>query len=469
MDGIEAEWAAHRPLREVNLWGAVHSDALTLSLRSRLTTELAYALTTLTMCSVMKGSDPGSGYPIQQCPDLLEEMLDLLEDTAFGDTADSIVLPSTGSDFFTNRYISDYIHERESGIFMALNRPQGTEDPVIGSKQRPGAIVTAVTNILRNLALPTQNHPEMSRQYRMFDLLLRLTEVVQDPDGTLRASSAALTLSDLLVVRRDLLQLFSFLAGNINFKAIKLPANSVSRIVSRMFNLVSSFLADGLEAVSPSMSLGRSVSGSDVAMKPPYLADFALELFTRIGLPDSNREAFAQVIPHSSLWKLFTSLVHRLPMVEPDYQLFLREAWISYLEKTIMALYILGFLSPPEVKRRIKDDPSLRFPALIFRMITRFLAGQERATFASCTKRAIETLKVIDDEEDAFARPDDTTAVLAFGMGYGETSETSVEKGMGILAGTARSPSLEFFLATRDVQSDANLFADLDSLLRLDV
>src|ERR1700722_14565805 len=56
-----------RPLQDINEWGTVDIEALTMSIRSRLSTELSYALTTFTLLSTMRGQTPGSGFPIVQC------------------------------------------------------------------------------------------------------------------------------------------------------------------------------------------------------------------------------------------------------------------------------------------------------------------------------------------------------------------------------------------------------------------
>ena len=65
--------SAKRPHRDLPEWGAVDVEALMLSLRSRLSIELSYALTTITLISLIRGT--GAGYVVSSAPDLFEEAL----------------------------------------------------------------------------------------------------------------------------------------------------------------------------------------------------------------------------------------------------------------------------------------------------------------------------------------------------------------------------------------------------------
>src|SRR6266540_607877 len=78
VDAIDKEWKhqmSRRPLRDINEWGVVDTDHLSMSLQSRLAIELSYALTTFTVLSTMRAQTPGSGFPIYNCPDLLDDAL----------------------------------------------------------------------------------------------------------------------------------------------------------------------------------------------------------------------------------------------------------------------------------------------------------------------------------------------------------------------------------------------------------
>ena len=124
------------------------------------------------------------------------------------------------------------------------------------------------------------------------------------------------------------------------------------------------------------------------------------------------------------------SLVHRLPVVDADFQLVTRELWLSYLEKNIMAIYSLTFLAPPELKRKVKTNRSLGFTTVMLRMIQKFLMNlnqEGRMWFLVCACRAIEAMKVVDKCEDSFETPKSTLPTMVFGMGYGEVGENGTD------------------------------------------
>jgi SWI/SNF chromatin-remodeling complex subunit SWI1 len=88
-----------------------------------------------------------------------------------------------------------------------------------------------------------------------------------------------------------------------------------------------------------------------------------------------------------------------------------------------------------------------------------------RPYFSVCAKRAVETLKVVDDGEDAFEMTQNTgSATLSFGVGYGEVGEDHVEKGTGALSGFQEDVVWGIMLQ-KDV--DDSMFRELDSLARV--
>ena len=78
-----------QPLRDIHEWGKVYVDSLTMSIRSRISTELSYGLTTLILLSTMRSAAPDTGFLVGQREELLEEVLDLLEELAFSEEADT--------------------------------------------------------------------------------------------------------------------------------------------------------------------------------------------------------------------------------------------------------------------------------------------------------------------------------------------------------------------------------------------
>ncbi|KAJ7102129.1 hypothetical protein B0H15DRAFT_313165 [Mycena belliarum] len=468
MKAIEAETITsphRRPLRDINDWGIVAVDALTMSIRSQLSTELSYALTTFTLLSTMRGDSPNSGFPIVQCGDLLEEVLDLLEERAFDgveDTSDSVF--SDDGHLPTHRELVNALMEVETQPFACLQPRQGTKDPDLGPRQRPGNIILTIINILRNLSFIPDNGGFLSQQERLFDLMLRVCSVTT-VDGKVAAVSSALSLGDVIAIRKDTLYTLMHLAGLLQFSDP--PSKTALRIVSRAYQLIASYLVDPTEAVSPLACL--QLAGVIGNFKPPFMADIALETFTRLVQSDVNRKVFSRAIPEASIHLLFISSVHRLPVIDPDFQLVLRERWLSYMEKTIMTIYSLVFVSSPDLKRRIKMDRGLGFKGIMLRMIQKFLMNSNhdlKAQFYISARRAVEAMKLLDDCEDSFDTSEATVATLSFGMGYGEVGENNTEKGTGLLGGH-RELAWDL-LMLREVHQDAVMFGELDSLSRVE-
>ncbi|KAL4069547.1 hypothetical protein J3A83DRAFT_4373824 [Scleroderma citrinum] len=464
----EYQRAQRRPLRDINEWGTVDIEALTMSIRSRLTVELSYALTTLTLLSTMKGPTPGSGFPIAQCTDLLEEVLDLLEDEAFDGIADAQQHLTKDTHIPRHRELVAMVHDNESLPFSGLKDGQILNKKNQGPWHRPGHIVLTVTNIIRNLSVVPDNVQFLAKHQRMLGLVLRISSVVvPHGGGPPRAASPCLTLPEVLQVRKDIIHILSNVASMVTFPSTSPCPDSTVQTVTRIFELTASVLVEPVDAISPMQMLKLSGVPFPNCL-PPSLPDVTLDVFTRIAHLDQNRQVFSKVVPQEWIWRLLETLVHRLPVSDADFSFLAREPWLSYLEKTTMAIYVIAFMSPPELKKRIKSDKSLRFSQVMIRMVQRFLttssAPEARTWFMVTARRAIEAMKVVDDGEDAFDTSHSAQPTLAFGMGFGETGEMIVEKGTGMLAGR-RDVAWEL-LMQRDL--DPVLFAELESLTRVE-
>jgi SWI/SNF chromatin-remodeling complex subunit SWI1 len=469
LKAIETELhnSAKRPLRELNEWGTIDIDALTMSIRSKLSTELSYALTTLTLLSTMKGQQPSSGFPINNCPDLLGEILDLVEDVAFGDVEDVHETINLQDDphIVTNRELVDIVYESGMQLFAGLEQRQGSKRVDIGPRQRPANLILTVTNIIRNLSVFTDNVPFLAGQPRLLDLLLRICGI-SEKGSAFNPTSTVLSITDLLAVRKDVLYILCQLAPAIHFSE---GITSLS-VIRRIFYLVASYLVDPAEAVSPVACVqlvGVPLGGN---LKPPSLADISLEVFTRVCQAEGSRLFFSKAVSRPSLWRLFVALVHRLPIVDVDFQLTLRgEPWMSYVEKLVLALYSLGFIFPPELKAKVKKDRRLGFKSVMIRIIQKMFVHvnpDARHFNVILVRRIIETLKLIDDEEDSFDNTKGVVSTLSFGMGYGEVNENDVERGTGLLGGY-KDIGWDILLC-REVSHDDVMFSELESLIRIE-
>ncbi|KAI0274814.1 hypothetical protein BC834DRAFT_965295 [Gloeopeniophorella convolvens] len=460
--------ASLRTLRGLDEWGNIDIDSLTMSLRSRISTELGYGLTTFTLLSIMRGQGT-SGFPIANCPDLMDEALDLLLEITFGgkDGPDASVEPS----IVTYRELVDAILEDGSKPFATLERKQGLKDhDLLGPKQRPGDIVLAIINIMRNLSVVPDNVEFLANHERLLTCMLRVCEVHRKQDGTLRAASDALTLRDVVAIRRDVLYLLVNLSGPIRLAPsiahASNPSPAALEVAQRGYALTASYLVDSAETTIPSELF--LLTGMTANAKPPLLVDAALDVLCRFGQPDVNRQVIAKAVPTAWLRQLFEALMHRLPIVDADFQIAKREAWLSYIEKDIMALYAIAFLAPPSLKEELKKDQQLGFVKIMFRLVRKFTVGvpqEMRGYFAVCARRVVETLKLVDDGDDAFDTSQNTGgAVLSFGVGYGEVGEDQVEKGTGSLSGFQEEVVWGVMLQ-KDV--DDSMFRELESLARV--
>jgi SWI/SNF chromatin-remodeling complex subunit SWI1 len=224
---------------------------------------------------------------------------------------------------------------------------------------------------------------------------------------------------------------------------------------------------DPTEAVSPlviAQQLSIPLHGGN--LKAPTLPDIALEVFTKLSQQDLSRQVFSKSVPLAWLLRLFKSLVHRLPVTDPDFQIAERDTWLAYTEKTVLAIYSLAFLLPPATKADIKVDRSLAFTQVMLRVIQKFLMNpvKERIVFfVVCARRAIEALKLVDDAADSFDMSKSTVPTMSFGMGFNEVGDGEVEKGTGLLGGY-RGLAWDM-LMVREV--DKVMFSELESLARV--
>jgi SWI/SNF chromatin-remodeling complex subunit SWI1 len=455
-------------LRDLSEWGNIDIDALTMSLRSRISTEMGYGLTTFTLLSIMRGQGT-SGFPIANCPDLMDEALDLLLEVGFQEDEPDDAFAETS--IITHKQLVDTILEDGNKTFASLRKVQGMKDfDSLGPKQRPGDIILAIVNIMRNLSVIPDNYDYLANHERLLATLLRVCAAKQTQDGTLHAASCTLTLRDLVAVRRDVLYLLINLSGSVRLAPslvlASTPSPAALQVARRAFMLMASFLVDPSETVNPSELF--MLAGGNANAKPPPLVDAALEVLGRFGQPDANRQVIAKAVPQSWLRQMFETFMHRLPVVDADFQLAKREPWVSYIEKVIMGLYAIAFLAPPAMKEQLKKDHQLGFIKLMLRLVKKFTINVQpemRMLFTVCAKRAVETLKVVDDGEDAFDISQNTGSVtLAFGVGYGEVGEDHVEKGTGSLSGFQEDVILGIMLQ-KDV--DEPMFRELESLVRV--
>ncbi|GJE86009.1 ARID/BRIGHT DNA binding domain-containing protein [Phanerochaete sordida] len=465
LDAIQQEYTrvAQRPMKDLNDWGTVDMEALTLSLRSRLSHELSYALTTISVVTLMPYKQYPS-FPIAQTPDLFEELLDVLEETAFSEAEEDMPRSAPHKPIVTHRHLIKGLIEEGTDPFASLKHKQGFKDSKIGPGQRPGDIAIAITNILRNLAIHHEINAEfLAKHDRVLSLLLRLSSLkLTDSDSTPSPLSPILTTNDLVTIRRDVINILLHIGFAVRF------SSSNIRDARRAIELCASYLVDPVDAIAPwPLLFSQGLPANLHPPKPPTIIDTALEAFTRLSHPDDNRQVLFAAIPEDWLWELLVSLVHRLPVENSDFGVIQRADWLAYLERVMMAIYSIAFLASPALKQRVKADRQLAFTKVMLRVVKKFTiyaTPETRVHFTVAVRRAVEALKLVDEAGDSFDVTPSTMPTLAFGMGYGEHGESRVEKGMGLLSGYQEEITWGLMMQ-REV--DDLLFMELSSLVRV--
>lgn len=461
--------SSHRAFKDINDWGHVDVEALILSLRSRISTELSYALTTFTLLTLMRGPQKDLGFPITQCTDLLEEAIDLLEDLAFDDE-DDLSVENLPPHVVTHRELTNLILEDSNRPFAALDpKPRARDSSDWGPRPQPADIILTTMNIIRNLSNIPENQEYMAKHDRLISICLRLCCLNYSKGPSPVPLSPVFTLPDLLAVRKDVIYTLVNLAGFVLFPSPSNPSPHTRCNVIRAFDLLSSYIVDTVEAVSPfAIIMMTGLAPAVHQPRPPSLVDAALEVFTRLVLPDDTRQLFSIVVPSDWLADYMEALVHRLPLTDPDFQVLMRETWLGYIEKVLLSIYTIAFLAPPQLKKRIKTDRSLAFPKVILRLSKKLLllsqVPEVRGHLASVVRRAIEIMKLVDDAEDSFDTSQSVTPMLSFGVGYGEFNETRIEKGMGLLSAYQEEITWGLMLQR---ETDAQMFEELESLIRI--
>lgn len=433
-----------------------------MSLRSRISTELSYGLTTFTILTLMAWKPPG--LLITQIPDLFEELLDLIEDVAFDIPEDDLPRNAPHSAIITHRYLVNSILEESVSPFSGLKPRRGEKLQKVGPGQRPGDIILAATNIIRNLSVSPENAETLAKHERALSTLLRLCSFKEPKDGSPpTALSSELSTNDVMQIRRDVVNTIVGIGPVMHLSTWK------TRDARRLYEVLASYIIDPSEAVPPFSCLLLNGLPAHVHQTPkvPGLVDAALEAFTRVSHLDENRQVLFASIPEDWLWVMFEALVHRLPVENADFQVVTRADWLAYLERVMMAIYSIAFLASPGLKQRMKDDRQLAFPKVMLRLIKKLTTLAEtnsRQHFAVAVRRAIEALKLVDEAGDSFDVSPSTMPTLAFGMGYGEHGESRVEKGMGILSGYQEDVTWGVMMM-REV--DELMFNELVSLVRV--
>jgi hypothetical protein len=426
-----------RQPRQLGDLGLIDIHSLTMSLRCRIASEVAYALNALALIALQMSGDapntPGVQFLLEKCPELLEELLDLLEETAFGyddgsrspsrnDGVGTASSPADGAHASLDEDLRSYrrLFRRVEAEMSDLVRPSDDQATAVdspdefGNSLRPGPTIVAVCNLLRNLTVSERNLRFAAQEPRVAEILIRVASLPMRSSGTSSATSVEsrypvrLSAADLLVVRKNAIEILSHIGLDVALDSYP-PA-----IAAGAVDLVLFFLRDAdyhkdpfSFAVCPSLpSLNRipQPHAKLGAQSPTVLPYFGLGLATcaRLFLLDGNRSAISHLIEPDELFEIFVSLVALLPIAEKDFQVMTFEMGLLYMHSVVVSLYNLATLSPPSVKARLQRHPKITraFLRMVRRLAGTQVAYSDEDIYQQIAHRALAILQLLDGGGD---------------------------------------------------------------------
>lgn len=444
--------------RTVRELGPVDIAGLTLSLRSRLETEVTYALNCLLILSSGSGIRPDMFHvSLAHCGDLLDELVELLEVNALRaseggpentESDDVIARFELGANGTHGEWVQETLLEEETARVWKRrqaqqrsisepveNNEEGTQDNSTRLvaiedgdayrkalneerlKDRQVDVALTILDVLRNFASMSENIEILAKH----KALLRILGCLVTRDKT------TFTSSELLRVRKDVL----FIVAAITGPALKLQELPVAT-TSAFFDLFCAFILDaasienlaGLiyEYPPPPPGIPAHLAPRSMpvpwAPKVPHYADMALDGLARFAQPDANRLVLSRRVPEYAILKLAHELVKMLPCSELDFTLFRTEARLSYTEHIAMCLYGIVFLAPSPTKIKLRNAAG--WVSTIFRVVKRTSKQHQQQQqqpqahgpsppssftqnpFSCLIYRLVEVLKLVDECRDMF-------------------------------------------------------------------
>lgn len=347
-------------------------------------------------------------------------------------------------------------------------------------------VVITIVRLLRNFSMGTENCAYMAREgSKVVDVLAKLVGLREgksktggddaaDPLGfvgdglwdngvevSVTPLSSALTLPQLLRVRKDVLHTISNLAPNVRL----MPNSPTPR---RLFSLIASFLLDPTDTRSPVQLYQHLLPHRRFSLT----TDLALDALSRLAQPDANRSALQRSVPPVLIRATFAALIKMLPSEPNDMVLLMRaEPWMAYAERVALGVYALACCTPGSVRRAIRAQRAVG--AGVLRMMCRLAqydpsvaagdakppgvgAWTQRNPFACLVRRVIEALRVIDEPVEG-----GTGEVVGWPV---RGAKVEGGKGAGWLAGVGADDAFVMMIIEG---MDPVTFEDLEVLTRM--
>ncbi|KAF8606249.1 hypothetical protein BDV93DRAFT_521082, partial [Ceratobasidium sp. AG-I] len=382
------------------------------------------------------------------------------------------------------------LEEEGDGLGGDVNMEEGPQARSYEDAAPPGTVrsdvVITIVRLLRNFSMGPENCAYMARDgSKIVDVLAKLVgfregktkpggEDTADPLGfigdglwdngvevSITPLSSALTLPQLLRVRKDVLHTIANLAPNV-----RLPANSPTP--RRLFSLIASFLLDPMDTRSPVQLYQHLLPHRRFSLT----TDLALDALSRLAQPDVNRAILQRSAPPVLIRATFAALIKMLPTEPNDMLLLMRgEHWMAYAERVALGIYALACCTPGSVRRAIRAQKAVG--ASVLRMMCRLaqydpsaVAGDakppgvggwsQRNPFACLVRRVIEALRVIDEPVEG-----GTGEVVGWPV---RGAKVEGGKGAGWLAGVGAEDAFVMMIIDG---MDPVTFEDLEVLTRM--
>ena len=410
-----------QPSRSIHELGVVDMEAVLMGLRSRLSRELGYALTVLSMLSMPHPEEQIGGLPLMHLPDIYLELLSMIEEAALRQ-----------EDF--DAWVNNAESRKEEGLYASadLNRLSFIELERLGQdldfrveededarfqlpRDQTGGqtdVVLAGLNILRNFSMLPENQPMMASRSELFRLLAtvsdaRLCRLPGEPD-----SGKPYSILELARVRRDVVIILTNVSNSVNLRAVPFTCTLA------VFRLLSTFLTSGWEAILTEDSpYGPPLTIRD--SPPPLILSNhrALEAFCKLAASDVNRGVLAHV-PSGELVSLFTGLIRLLPTSRRSFDaMHGMEDYLAHCESLALSLYSLAFLSPLSTRAEMRSLPGA--VGVLTRVIYDNIGRQydfKSNPFGILSRRLCETLGVLNGTVSASG----DVETMAFSAGSGD-------------------------------------------------
>jgi hypothetical protein len=390
--------------------GLVDIHSLMMSLRSRLSSEVSFALNIINHIGLSVANSQErylQNFNFQHFPELLEEILELYEETL-----EHVFEPRAGrrmlSPEINFRQLMELMYEDET-TFNGFEESE--DDPARLNLNHHENVLFSLIGIFRNFSMLEQQIPVLFADETLLTHLLNSCALRYETTTSLRPV-------DLFQVRKDVLQILCNSAYKLSL------FNWNPTLSEDICHLVYFFLKDSLGA-SPVQD-GSTPSISPTSLGKHHHIELAIATLSKVYVSDQNRLVLSKASPES-LESILNCLISLFPIIEEDYRLTLSETSIVSFQNHIMAIYNFVFILPQSLLREYKTRQDLVRP--ISRLIYLMIGGNnsnrvQNNFYIESSQRLMEILKVLNGKDGILTSragrnvKDEDSAIFRFGGGW---------------------------------------------------